>query len=79
MPRCRPTRERNRLLIRCVSQLFTGRDSMGDSGLAQRKLYIFERDTFHQVDLEVIRRRQTSFADESNTHGNEELIEGTIF
>ncbi|KOX69223.1 hypothetical protein WN51_04258 [Melipona quadrifasciata] len=122
MPRCRPTRERNRLFIRCVSQLFTGRDNMGDSGLTQRKLYIFERsivyrnienertsgqeylrsefdeplpswfaevildshallvlrenfklelkgflflsfkDTFYQVDLEVIRRRQASFA-----------------
>ncbi|KAF3425533.1 hypothetical protein E2986_11042 [Frieseomelitta varia] len=45
MPRCRPTRERNRLLIHCVSQLFTGRDSMGDSGLTQRKLYIFERNS----------------------------------
>ncbi|XP_033180336.1 uncharacterized protein LOC117152478 isoform X4 [Bombus impatiens] len=42
--RCRPTRERNQLFIRQVSQLFTGRDNVGDGDLTQRKLYIFERN-----------------------------------
>ncbi|CAD1474019.1 unnamed protein product, partial [Heterotrigona itama] len=62
MPRCRPTRERNRLFIRCVSQLFTDRDNVGDSSLSLNENFIFSKEIYSIEWILKLLRRQTSFA-----------------